>query len=246
MLTRSLEDMTRSLEDVWMSRKAWGTGVTPLSKQPIDQSEEASSQSETSIVTRPDSVSPRAVLGSLLVMGAFGAGVLLCMHSFVHGDEPQSASLGVAELQTTAGPTRTWTQPPPPISTSNSIPTTWTPTSIPPRSPAPARPSNQTATAMPIETPKLTLPAAAAPVVGAQAKSLPHVSIYSFAVPTPPATSPMRGTVVAEPPPEGTAGPNPYDEVPATKPNAGQLRQAPPAPREAADASLDDLFGSRE
>jgi hypothetical protein len=237
MLTRSLEDMTRSLEDVWMSRKPSGTVATPLSTHPIDESEEASSQGETSIVTRPDSVSPKAVLGSLLVMGALGAGVLLCMHSLVHGGEPQSASLGVAELQTTAGPTLTWTQPPPPISTS---------TSIPPRSPAPARPSNQTAPAMPIETPKSMLPAAAAQVAGAQAKSLPHVSIYPFPVPTPAATSPIGVTVVTEPPPEGTAGPNPYDGVPATKPSAGQLRQASPAPREAADASLDDLFGSRE
>ena len=70
--------------------------------------EEASTPRDARIAAQPGAISTKAMLASLLSMGAVGAGALFLMHSLMGGDQSGSQQLlGVAELQATAAPIAT-------------------------------------------------------------------------------------------------------------------------------------------
>jgi hypothetical protein len=70
----------------------------------MDGLEEASTPRDARIAAQPGAISTKAMLASLLSMGAVGAGALFLMHSLMCGDQSGSQQLGVAELQATAAP----------------------------------------------------------------------------------------------------------------------------------------------
>jgi hypothetical protein len=183
---------SRGLEDGRMPPTSWGTLQTPLPPQSMEGASETSRPSETRITWPRDTISAKAVFGSLLTMGAFAAGVLFLMHSLLHGGERPIASVGVAEMQATGDTVATATS-------------AWTPTSMPTPTWAPAATASGTWTPKPM--------AGTDPVPRAQAKSLSHVILYPFPVAPPAARIPTRDVPATEHSTQDTAGPNPCDDV---------------------------------
>jgi hypothetical protein len=226
---------TLSLEDVWMNSKPAETLLAPLSVQQSEGAEEEGSwPSETRIASRPDSISAKAVLGSLLGMGALGAGSLLLMYSLVHRGGSGSVSPGVAEPQPTTAQVAILTPIPTPTST-------WTPTSfpIPTWTPAAAATANLTS-AKPIATPP------SSPVPRATKNNVHRWILYPLPVPLPAATVETRGAPAAEPHEAKTPGSSPQATATTMTTSAGPPRQTLATQRQAANVPDDDLFGSRE
>jgi hypothetical protein len=205
-------------EHSWTVPKPRARRSRPLPPHPLEPTEQASRPRGAS---RPGAVSTKAMLASLLSMGAVGAGALFLMHSAVRGDSP-SQMLGLAELPATAAPVATLT-----------------PTSSPPiASPVAA---SETSTATPVALPASPRPPAATPPAQLRPRRLPRVRLYPFPVPTPPEAMPTQRTLAAQPLPEETSSTNPYDEAPATATTA-----AAAAPTPGADIPSDNGFGGRD
>ncbi len=94
------------VEHSWMIPRPGGRPWTPL-PQPMNGLEEASTPRNARIAAQPGAISTKAMLASLLSMGAVGAGALFLMHSLMCGDQSGSQQLGVAELQATGAPIAT-------------------------------------------------------------------------------------------------------------------------------------------
>ena len=215
---------------------------TPPPPEPAEEPEEEPEEEESGrstdsrIVYRPDGISTKAVLASLLVMGALGTGGFLLMHSFlmhsfVRGDQPRSPEVAMAELHAVAVPGAI--SPPPSL--------------IPPPPPPPSPPSfleSLTATSALIQT----IAQAPAAATARPPKVLPHVHVYPFPVFAGQVATSGQGALSAHPsassspPPEGTSGTNnPYDEVPEATTSAARR-----APIPANAVPSDDSVGSRE
>lgn len=198
-----------------------------MSARPTDGLEEESTPDDPRIASRPGAISTKAMLASVLSMGAVGAGAFFLLHSLVvGGDKGQSGQLVVAEPQAIAAPLAT----PIPIPIS----------SAPPRPPI-STSGNSTATPIAVlESPGTVTPA---PRSAPRPKPLPRVRPYPFPGPSPLAAISVPSAPKAEPQPEETSGTNPYDEVMAT---TTTTRAAPPTPRQAAEVPTEDPYGSRE
>jgi hypothetical protein len=208
-----------------------GKPPPPEPAEPAEEPEESWRFTDSRIANRPDGISTKAVLASLLMMGALGTGGFLLMHSFVRGDQPRkSPEPATAELYAAAVPGA--------ISA--------TPSLIPLPPPPPSPPSflgSPTATPAAIQTapPEPTAATTRPPTV------LLHVHVYPFPVFAGQLATPVQGAPAANPSasatpsPEGTSGTNPYDEVPEAA-TSGARR----APVQANGVPSDNPVGSRE
>jgi hypothetical protein len=187
------------IEHGWTSPRAGEKFRTTLRAKPRDRLRD-SNASDVLIPLRPTiQLSGPAMLAALLSICLLGAGGLLWMHSQVRGPSSTSPALAVAEPQAAAVPPATTTDTSP-------IPTpTLTPTAL-------------ISTAAPVAGLASARPAVAAPLHRSRLKPTPHVRLYPFPVPTPPAVTMTPSAPADRPLP---AEPNPYD-VPSETPSDNQ------------------------
>ena len=175
----------------------------PPPPEPAEEPEETWRTTDSRIANRRDGLSTKAVLASLLMMGALGTGGFLLMHSFVRGDGPRSPEQVTAELYA-AGVAGAISAPP---------------SLIPPPPPPPSPPFFLES---PIPTPAAirAVPPAPTAAITSPPKVLVHVHVYPFPVFAGQLATPAQGAPSANPlapptaSPEGTSGTNPYGEVP--------------------------------
>jgi hypothetical protein len=206
-----------SPEDIWM---------TSQPPEAVQGAAEDSWPTETAFLSRPDTMSARVVVGSLLSMGALGAGALISMHSLAHSGDPWTSSRGAAAMQATAAPIAAPAQVPiaAPAEVAIAAPTrvsstAWTPTSFPTPTPAATASGTSSAPRIAMSTPA----AAAARRARPAAKPPLRVTICPSPVPTPTTpirgAQPIRGAPATEAPPEQASGEDPFDDAP-TSPTA--------------------------
>jgi hypothetical protein len=193
---------------------------------PTEQPEDPWSPSESRIADRPDGISTKAVVASLVMLGALGAGSFLLMHSFVFGDSVSVAAVsGALPAQPSMIPPPP--APPSPPSFLESPTANLTPIQPVPSAPPamvtrlPTVPANLTSI-----QPVPSAPPSTASMATSFPKVLPHVHVYPFPVFGAQGTTPVRGGPSANPslaaslPPKELSDTNPYDDVPDAKTNA--------------------------